>query len=217
MPCAHCNKPGHNKRTCPFLSEEMVAEEVVNVEEKVENKELVLELEEGVNEDDFNFSEEEEEEEGEDMSHFAEDFDLEEEEEEGLITGYKVLLEEQDEEDWLDLVREETELYEKNGYNEEGKLVEVVEVKKKKRGRPKGSKNKVVEVVEVKKKKRGRPKVEVVEKKKRGRPKGSKNKVQKPKKRKTMDIDTSGLKITRSIAEIIASTGRIIDAEYIMD
>ena len=80
--------------------------------------------------------------------------------------------------------------------------MEAVKVEKK-RGRPKGSKNKVVEAVKVKKK--------------RGRPKGSKNKVQKARKRNIMDIDTSGLKITRSIAEIIASTGRMIEADYIMD
>ena len=165
MPCAHCNQTGHNKRTCPSISKEMVAEqvEVVNMEEEVtEKKGLVLELKDGVNEEDFYSSEEEDEEEEEE---------------------------------------------------EEGKL-------EKKRGRPKGSKNKVVEVVKVEKK-RGRPKgsknkVTKVEKK-RGRPKGSKNKVQKARKRKTMDIDTSGLKITRSIAEIIASTGRMIDTEYIMD
>ena len=194
MPCAHCNQTGHNKRTCPFISKEMVAEqvEVVNMEEEVsEKKGLVLELEDGVNEEVFYSSEEDEEEE-------------EEEEEEK---------EEEEIEFDIELVRLEAEMYMKHGFNEEGKL-------EKKRGRPKGSKNKVVEVVKVEKK-RGRPKgsknkVAKVEKK-RGRPKGSKNKVQKARKRKTMDIDTSGLKITRSIAEIIASTGRMIDGEYIMD
>ena len=186
MPCAHCNQTGHNKRTCPYISEEMVAEEVVNIEEEVtEKKGLVLELEDGVNEEDFYSSEEDEE---------------EEEEEEEIEFD-------------IELVRLEAEMYMKHGFNEEGKL-------EKKRGRPKGSKNKVVEVVKVEKK-RGRPKgsknkVVKVEKK-RGRPKGSKNKVHKPRKRKTMDIDTSGLKITKSIAEIIASTGRMIDTEYIMD
>ena len=176
MPCAHCNQTGHNKRTCPSISKEMVAEqvEVVNMEEEVsEKKGLVLELEDGVNEEDFYSSEEDEEKEEED----------EEEEEEEIEFD-------------IELVRLEAEMYMKHGFNEEGKL-------EKKRGRPKGSKNKVVEVVKVEKK--------------RGRPKGSKNKVQKARKRKTMDIDTSGLKITRSIAEIIASTGRIIDQEYIMD
>ena len=174
MPCAHCNQTGHNKRTCPFISKEMVAEqvEVVNMEEEVtEKKGLVLELEDGVNEEVFYSSEEDEEEE-------------EEEEEEK---------EEEEIEFDIELVRLEAEMYMKHGFNEEGKL-------EKKRGRPKGSKNKVTKV-----------------EKKRGRPKGSKNKVQKARKRKTMDIDTSGLKITRSIAEIIASTGRMIDTEYIMD
>ena len=186
MPCAHCKQTGHNKRTCPFISKEMVAEELDIVDEEMIRREKSLflpsELEDGENEEESEESEDES-----DVSEFSDDDD--------------------DEID-IELVRKELELYRKNGYDDEGKRAAVLPESffgpKKKKVAPKKKKKKA--------------------KKKAAEVKGMKGAVElimkqqkKAKKRKVVDIDTTGLKVERSIAELLARSGRMIDPEYIKE
>ena len=180
MPCAHCKQTGHNKRTCPYISKEMVAEEEM-MEEVEKRLFLPSELEDGENE------EETEESESED----SEDEDEEEEEEEEID---------------IELVRKESDLYRKNGYDDEGKRAAVLPEsffgpKKKKVAKKKAApKKKKVEIKGMK------GAVELIMKQQK-----------KAKKRKVVDIDTTGLKVERSIAELLVRSGRMIDQEYIKE
>ena len=164
MPCTHCKQIGHNKRTCAFISKEMVAEEVKE-EMTLREKPLFLPTEMDGSSHPL-------------MNYWVIDETDEEEDEKGEE-------EETDEEE----VRKEEELYRKYGYDNEGTKLE-----KKKKAAPK------------KKKKGMKGAVELIM-----------NQQKKAKKRKVVDIDTTGLKVDRSIADLLAGSGRMIDSKYIKE
>ena len=171
MPCAHCKQIGHNKRTCAFISKEMVAEEV---KEEMTLREKPLFLPTGMD----------------GSSHPLMNWVIDETDEEEDEKGEE---EETDEEE----VRKEEELYRKYGYDNEGTKLE-----KKKKAAPKKNKK-----AAPKKKKKGmKGAVELIM-----------NQQKKAKKRKVVDIDTIGLKVDRSIADLLARNGRMIDPEYIKE